>query len=148
LGALIGSASAEIAAPLQAVYAAVSNVTGYVDWHPGLDAVRVLAHDRWGRQALVRIEMTRGGRRMRSDLRFSYEPGVRVSWRQERGDANRFEGTWTLQRVRRGVVLATYAIELDLGRLLGLMTSGPLGSRAHERFIDPMPLRLSHHVSR
>jgi ribosome-associated toxin RatA of RatAB toxin-antitoxin module len=146
MGGFAGSASAEIAAPLDLVYATVSDIAGYVDWQPGLDAATVLERDRWDRQTLVRIEMTRGGRPIRSELRFSYSPGERVRWYQERGDASHFEGTWTLESVRRGVVRATYAIDLDLGGVLGLMMSGRLAAKLSERFIDPMPLRLSDHV--
>ena len=73
MGRLAGSASAEIAAPMSVVYATVSDIAGYVAWQPGLDTATVLESDRWGRQALVRIEMTRGGSRISSELRFSYE---------------------------------------------------------------------------
>ena len=66
------------------MYATVSDIAGYVDWQPGLDAATVLERDRWDRQTLVRIEMTRGGRPIRSELRFSYSPGERVRWYQER----------------------------------------------------------------
>ena len=48
--------------------------------------------------------------------------------------------------MRRGVVRATYAIELDLGRIVGLMMTGRLATKLGERFIDPMPLRLRQHV--
>lgn len=143
---IAGSSSVEIEAPLALVYAIVSDVEGYVTWQPGLDAVTVLERDRWGRQSLVRIEMTRGGKLLHSELRFDYERDARVSWEQERGDASRFSGMWTLERARRGVVLATYRVNLDLGRLGGLMLRGRLASRLSERFIDPMPLRLHEHV--
>jgi ribosome-associated toxin RatA of RatAB toxin-antitoxin module len=146
MGGFSGSARAEIEAPLDAVYAVISDIAGYVAWQPGLDAATVLERDRRGRQTLVRIEMTRGGRPVRSELRFDYKPGAVVSWRQERGDVSRFDGEWTLESVRRGVVLATYSIELDLGRIMGLMMSGRLASKLSERFIDPMPLRLSEHL--
>jgi ribosome-associated toxin RatA of RatAB toxin-antitoxin module len=143
---IAGSSSVEIEAPLGVVYAIVSDVEGYVTWQPGLDAATVLERDRWGRQSLVRIEMTRGGKRLHSELRFDYERDVRVSWEQERGDASRFSGMWRLERARRGVVLATYRVNLDLGRVGGLMLRGRLASRLSERFIDPMPLRLHDHV--
>jgi ribosome-associated toxin RatA of RatAB toxin-antitoxin module len=146
MGGLVGSACAEIAAPLSVVYAVVSDVAGYAAWHPGLEAATVLESDRWGRQTLVRIEMTRGGRRICSELRFSYQRDARVSWEQERGDANRFSGMWTLERARRGVVSATYTVNLDLGRIAGLMSVGRVGARLTERFIDPMPARLRQYV--
>jgi ribosome-associated toxin RatA of RatAB toxin-antitoxin module len=146
MGGFSGSACAEIEAPLDAVYAVISDIAGYVAWQPGLDAATVLERDRRGRQTLVRIEITRGGRPVRSELRFDYKPGAVVSWRQERGDVSRFDGEWTLERARRGIVLATYSIELDLGRIMGLMMSGRLASKLSERFIDPMPLRLSEHL--
>jgi hypothetical protein len=117
-----------------------------VTWQPGLDAATVLERDRWGRQSLVRIEMTRGGKPLHSELRFDYHRDVRVSWEQERGDASRFSGMWTLERARRGVVLATYKVHLDLGRVAGLMLRGRLGNKLSERFIDPMPERLRDHV--
>ena len=40
MGGFAGSASAEIAAPLDLVYATVSDIAGYVAWQPGLDAAR------------------------------------------------------------------------------------------------------------
>jgi ribosome-associated toxin RatA of RatAB toxin-antitoxin module len=146
MGGFSGSASAEIAAPLDLIYSTVSDIAGYVAWQPGLDAATILELDRWQRQSLVRIEMTRGGRPIRSDLRFEYQPGARVSWFQEQGDASRFDGTWTLESLRRGVVRATYTIELDLGRIVGLMMTGRLATKLSERFIDPMPVRLQQHV--
>ncbi len=87
MGGLSGSAAAEIAAPLRTVFSAVADIAGYVAWHPGLDAATVLELDRWGRQSIVRIELTRGGRQLSSELRFSYESDRRVSWVQESGDA-------------------------------------------------------------
>jgi ribosome-associated toxin RatA of RatAB toxin-antitoxin module len=146
MGGITGSASADIPAPQRVVYDAVADIAGYVAWQPGLDAAKVLERDRWDRQRLVRIEMTRGGRPVRADLRFDYERDTRVSWYQEAGDATHFEGTWTLEPVRGGVVRATYSIELDLGGILGLMMSGRLASKLGERFIDPMPLRLREHL--
>ena len=146
MGGLSGSAAAEIAAPLRTVFSAVADIAGYVAWHPGLDAATVLELDRWGRQSIVRIELTRGGRQLSSELRFSYESDRRVSWVQESGDARRFDGNWTLERARRGVVLATYSVELDLGRVAGLMLNGRLGTSLRDRFIEPMPARLQQHV--
>jgi ribosome-associated toxin RatA of RatAB toxin-antitoxin module len=144
---IAGSTFVEIDAPLGVVYAIVADVEGYVAWQPGLDAATVLERDQWGRQSLVRIEMTRGGKRLHSELRFDYEREVCVRWEQERGDASRFSGMWRLERARRGVVLATYEVSLDLGRVAGLLLRGGLSNKLSERFIEPMPVRLREHVS-
>jgi hypothetical protein len=45
-------------------------------------------------------------------------------------------------------VLATYSVDLDLGRVAGLILRGGLGAKLSERFIDPMPLRLRDHLHR
>src|SRR5215211_1919230 len=118
MGRLAGSASAEIAAPMSVVYATVSDIAGYVAWQPGLDTATVLESDRWGRQALVRIEMTRGGSRISSELRFSYERDAWVRCAETRENSPACGGS---RECVGGVVLATYAIDLDLGRIAGLM---------------------------
>ena len=69
-----------------------------------------------------------------------------MSWEQEEGDARRFGGTWSLEPAARGMVRATYTVQLDLGWAMGVVFGGRLGSKLGERFIDPMPLRLREHV--
>ena len=53
---LTGSASSEIDAPLDEVWAVVEDVISAPDWQGGMDAMTALEHDADGRPALVEVE--------------------------------------------------------------------------------------------
>lgn len=116
-----GSASAEIDAPLDEVWAVVEDVVSASDWQDGLVAVRALESDAEGRPTLVETENDIKVRRVTSQVRFSYDGPTRLSWEQVKGELKSVEGSWTLEDLGDGRTRATYTLDSDPGRMLGIV---------------------------
>ena len=119
-----GSASTEIDAPIAAVWALVEDVLIAPDWQGGLVAIAPLEHDADGRPTLVESESDVKVRRVKTRVRFSYDPPTRLAWTQEKGDLKSVEGSWTLEDLGEGRTRATYALDSDPGECWGCCCAG------------------------
>jgi ribosome-associated toxin RatA of RatAB toxin-antitoxin module len=124
--ALSGSSTAEIEAPLDRVWALVEDVESAPQWQGGLKGMRALERDGDGRAVLCESETDAKVRTVRSTVRFTYDPPRRLSWTQEKGELKSVQGSWELEELGTDHTRATYSIEVDLGRMLGMMIRGPL----------------------
>ncbi|HTU87697.1 MAG TPA: SRPBCC family protein [Solirubrobacteraceae bacterium] len=123
---LSGDSTAEIDAPLDQVWAVVADVESAPQWQGGLNNLQTLERDDQGRP--IRCETQTDGkvRSVKSVVRFTYEEPTRLSWTQEKGDLKSVEGSWKLEDLGGERTRATYDIEVDLGRTLGMLIRGPL----------------------
>jgi hypothetical protein len=133
---LEGSASAEIDAPLEEVWALVEDVITAPEWQGGLDKMTALEHDADGRPALVETENDVKVRRIMAYVRFRYEGPTRLSWTQEKGDMKSLDGAWELEDLGNGRTRATYTLDADLGRVLGLLMRGPAEAAVRAIFVN------------
>jgi carbon monoxide dehydrogenase subunit G len=124
--AISGSSTAEIDAPLEQVWKLVEDVEVAPEWQGGLKAMRALERDADGRATLCESETDAKVRSVRSTIRFRYEGPTRLTWNQEKGELKSVVGSWQLEDLGDGRTRATYAIEADLGRMLGMIIRGPL----------------------
>jgi carbon monoxide dehydrogenase subunit G len=123
---ITGNSTADINAPLEEVWELVQDVERAPDWQGGLKDIEALEHDAEGRATLVESETDAKVRSVKSIVRFSYEPPTRLSWTQEKGELKSVVGSWVLEDLGDGRTRATYDLEVDLGRMLGLVIRGPL----------------------
>ncbi|MFI4989824.1 MAG: type II toxin-antitoxin system RatA family toxin [Solirubrobacterales bacterium] len=137
-----GSAGSEIDAPLQNVWAIVEDVLSAPDWQGGLDAMSALEHDDAGRPVLVETENDIKVRRIKARVRFSYEGPTRLSWTQEHGEMKSVEGSWELEDLGGGRTRATYNLDADPGRLLGMLIKGPVEAATRAIFVNGRPGEL------
>jgi ribosome-associated toxin RatA of RatAB toxin-antitoxin module len=142
MGTVGGSASTEIKAPLADVYRVAADVEGSPRWQPEIKAADCIERDSDGNQVLVQMETDAKVRRLGSKIRFSYEEPGRISWVQEDGDLKSVEGSWELEDLGEGRTRATYWLEVDLGRTLGLLIRGPLVGVLRGQLVDTMPEKL------
>ena len=133
---LQGSTSAEIDAPLMEVWALVEDVITAPEWQGGLDKMIALEHDADGRPTFVETENDVAVRRIRAYVRFSYEGPTRLSWMQEKGDMKSVDGAWELEDLGNGRTRATYRLDADLGRVLGILMRGPAEAAVRAIFIN------------
>jgi carbon monoxide dehydrogenase subunit G len=133
---LRGSTSAEIDAPLEEVWALVEDVLAAPEWQGGLDNMIALEHDADGRPTFVETENDVTVRRIKADVRFRYEGPTRLSWTQEKGDMKSVDGAWELEDLGNGRTRATYTLDADLGRVLGLLMRGPAEAVMRAIFIN------------
>jgi carbon monoxide dehydrogenase subunit G len=133
---LEGSASAEIDAPLEQVWALVEDVITAPEWQGGLDKMTALEHDADGRPTLVETENDVKVRRIKASVRFRYDGPTRLSWTQEKGDMKSVDGAWELEDLGNGRTRATYTLDADLGRMLGLLMRGPAEAALRAIFVN------------
>jgi hypothetical protein len=127
-----GSASSEIEAPLKEVWAVVEDVLSAPEWQGGLDAMTALEHDADGRVTMVEAE---------NDLKVR-----RVAWTQEHGDMKSVEGSWELEDLGGGRTRATYTLDADPGRVLGMLIRGPVEAATRAIFVNGRPGELKRRV--
>jgi uncharacterized membrane protein len=123
---LSGSSTAEIDAPIDQVWAVVQDVETAPQWQGGLNKLRTLDRDDQGRPIRCETETDGKVRSVKSVVRFTYDGPTRLSWTQEKGDLKSVDGSWELSDLGDGRTKATYDIEVDLGRTLGLLIRGPV----------------------
>ncbi len=65
-------------------------------------------------------------RAVKSIVHFTYDGPTSLTWIQEKGDLKSVEGSWELEDLGGDRTRATYSIEVDLGRKLGMLVRGPI----------------------
>ena len=123
---LSGSSTAEIHAPLDIVWGVVQDVEIAPEWQGGLNALRALERDDDGRPVRCETETDAKIRSVKSIVRFTYDGPQRLTWTQEKGDLKSVTGSWELEDLGGERTRATYSIEVDLGRTLGMLVRGPV----------------------
>ncbi|HXV05028.1 MAG TPA: SRPBCC family protein [Solirubrobacterales bacterium] len=141
-----GSASVEIEAPIEQVWSVVEDVLSAPDWQGGLVAVTPLERGEAGRPTLVESESDVKVKHVKTQVRFRYEPPTRLSWTQEKGDLKSVEGSWTLEDLGDGRTHATYALDSDPGRVLGMLIRGPVESAVMAMLVNARPGELKKRV--
>jgi hypothetical protein len=141
-----GSASAEIDAPMDEVWAVVEDVLTAPDWQGGLLAMSALERDADGRPTLVETENDIKVRSVKTRVRFRYEPPTTLAWTQEKGDLKSVEGSWTLEDLGDGRTRATYTLDSDPGRVLGMLIRGPVEAAIRGMLVNARPRELKARV--
>jgi carbon monoxide dehydrogenase subunit G len=142
MGHLGGSADVEIDAPIDEVWAVVEDVISAPDWQGGLDKMTALETDAEGRATVVETENDIKVRRIKARVRFSYEGPRRLSWTQEQGDMKSVRGAWELEDLGGGRTRATFELDADPGRLLGMVIRGPVEAATRAIFVNGRPGEL------
>jgi ribosome-associated toxin RatA of RatAB toxin-antitoxin module len=146
--AIDGEASTDIDAPIAKVYAAAADVEGSPQWQPEIKVAECLERDADGHQVLVRTETDAKVRRLGSTLRFDYDEPTEIRWQQTDGDLKAVKGSWKLEDLGDDRTRATYWMEVDLGRMLGMVIRGPLVGVLRGQLIESMPGKLKQFVER
>jgi hypothetical protein len=132
MGTIRGERTVEIEAPADRVYAIAADIEHAPEWQASLRDVDVLARDGDGRATSVQTESDAKVRTIRAQLRFAYDPPSEVVWDQERGDVKALRGWWRIEDLGAGRTRATYGLEVDPGRVLGLLLRGPAEGKVRD----------------
>jgi len=146
MGHLGGSASVEIEAALEEVWAVVQDVMAAPEWQGGLDKVTALERDADGRPTLVDSEVDIKVRRVKSRVRIRYEGPTRLSWTQVQGDVKSVDAVWELEDLGNGRTRASYTFVADPGRVLGLVIRGPVEAATRAILVSGRPGELRRRV--
>jgi uncharacterized membrane protein len=132
MGVIKGDRSVEIEAPIERCYEIAADVENATDWQGSLKDAEVLERDAERRPLLVETESDAKVKTVRAVLRFSYEPPTAIRWVQEKGDSKSLTGSWAFEDLGGGRTRATYALEADPGRMLGMLLRGPAEGRVRD----------------
>ena len=146
MGAMEGTASADIDAPLSKVWAVVEDVASAPEWQGGMDSMEVRERDDQGRAHLCETATDLGPRSVRSVVRFTYEPERRLTWTQVKGDLKHVVGSWELDDLGDGRTRATYSLQGDPGRILGMLVRGPVADKVRAVIVESRPGELKERV--
>ena len=125
MGLIKGDRSVEIDAPIERCFEIAANIEAAPEWQGSLQDVEVLERDGDKRATLVETKSDAKVKSVRAVLRFTYEEPRRIEWVQEKGETKSLRGWWDFEDLGDGRTRATYALETDPGRVLGLLLRGP-----------------------
>jgi uncharacterized membrane protein len=132
MGTIKGDRTVEIDAPIERCYEIASDIANSPEWQGSLKDVEVLERDGERRAVLVETESDAKVKTVRARLRFSYEPPTAIRWVQEKGDTKSLHGSWSFEDLGGGRTRATYALEADPGRMLGMLLRGPAEAKVRD----------------
>jgi hypothetical protein len=142
---ITASSSAEIAAPIERCWEVVEDVPSAPEWQSGLVSMNVLERDEQGRALECEALSDAKLRKLRTHLRFTYEPPVKLSWTMLEGEIDSLEGHWQLEDLGNGLTRATYGVAVDPGRV-GLLARGPIERAARAILVNPRARELARRV--
>lgn len=146
MGKLTGESSTEIDAPIDAVWAAIEDVPAASEWQGGMKQLTALETDDQGRALLVEVTADGKVKDLVSTQRFTYDGPTTLSWEQTKGEMKSVTGSWELEAIDDTRTRATFALEVDLGRKLGLVIRGPVEMALRAMLVTPRAGELKKRV--
>ena len=132
MGTLTAERTVEIDAPLERCYEIIADLESTPDWQESMKSIEVLERDREGRPTLCKIVSDAKVRDAKTEMRFAHHPPDRMTWEQEKGDLKSVYGSWKLEDLGEGRTRAVYSLEVDPGRVFGLLLRGPVEGKVKE----------------
>ena len=146
MGKLSGESSVEIDAPIQVVWDAIEDVLQAPDWQGGMKGMKPLETDDQGRATLVDVAADGKVKDITSRQRFTYDEPTSLRWSQEKGDMKSLDGAWKLQDLGGDRTQATFSLEADPGRVLGMAIRGPVEMALRALLVNPRANELKKRV--
>jgi uncharacterized membrane protein len=135
MAALRGERTVEIGAPPARCFGIAADMERAPGWQPALRSVDVLETDADGRPALARAAFDAKVRSLSSTLRFAYREPSSITFDQQRGDVRSMHGWWRFEDLGGDRTRATYGLEVDPGRMLGLLLRGPAEASVRDHLL-------------
>jgi predicted GIY-YIG superfamily endonuclease/ribosome-associated toxin RatA of RatAB toxin-antitoxin module len=126
MGNITGERTVEIDAPIERCFEIAADIDNAPEWQGSLKDVEVLERDGDGRGEVVETESDAKVKTVKARLRFSYEEPTRITWIQEKGETKSLKGWWDFEDLGEGRTRATYGLDVDPGRMLGMLLRGPI----------------------
>jgi ribosome-associated toxin RatA of RatAB toxin-antitoxin module len=142
-----GTSTGEIDAPIDEVWATLTAIETIPEWQDGITGTEALERDAAGDVVLAKVTADVKVKELSVVSRFSRQAPTRLSWKVEKGDVKKLDGAWTLEDLGNGRTRATYEIEVDPGRMLGMLIRGPVEEKIRERLVSTRPAELAARVA-
>jgi ribosome-associated toxin RatA of RatAB toxin-antitoxin module len=132
VGNITGERSVEIEAPIERCFEIAADVAKAPEWQDSLRDAEVLEHDGDRRPALVETESDAKVKTVKALLRFTYDEPTGIRWEQEKGDVKSLHGWWDFEDLGGGRTRATYGLDVEPGRMLGMLLRGPVAGQVRD----------------
>jgi ribosome-associated toxin RatA of RatAB toxin-antitoxin module len=132
MGTLTAERTVDVDAPVDRCYAIAADLERAPEWQKSLQSVVVLERDAQGRPAVVETVSDASVKTVKSRLRFTYEAPTAIRVTQEKGELKSLHGGWSFADLGQGRTRVTYALEVDPGRMLGLLLRGPVVDKVRQ----------------
>jgi ribosome-associated toxin RatA of RatAB toxin-antitoxin module len=142
VGGLSATASGEIEAPIERVWEVVADVEGWPEWQATITEIDIEERDAANRPALCEVVFDAKVQTIRTVQRLRYESPHHLSFTQERGSLKSLRGSWTLEDLGGGRTRATYALDVELSGMLGMLVTGAVQDKLRERLVTALPGEL------
>ena len=142
MGNLSATANAEIQAPVERVWEIVAGVEGWPEWQATISEIDVEDRDAANRPALCEVVFDAKVQTIRTVQRLHYESPHLLSFTQERGSLKSLTGSWRLEDLGDGCTRATYALDVVLSGMLGMLVTGAVQDKLRERLVTALPGEL------
>lgn len=142
---ITGSATTEIDAPLDVVWASVQDVEGWAQWQSTLGEVSLEAQDGEGRVSECKIAIDAKLMKITMYLECAYAPPARMSFERTSGDLSKLEGSWTLDDLGDGRTRATYDLDVNPGGI-GFLLNEERMEKLRALLVDARPAELKARV--
>lgn len=139
---LSDSASTEIDAPRDAVWAIVQDVAAWPEWQATLGALDILETDRQGRATLCAVEFDAKVTTIKMKLECSYAEPSRMAFERVSGDLSALSGSWALEDLGDGRTGATYQLDVNPGGVLNFLLNAERIGKLRESLVDARPPEL------
>jgi len=142
MATISGSASSEIDAPVDAVWAIVQDVAQWAQWQSTLGQVTPAADDADGRVSECEVDIDAKITKISMTLECSYSAPARMTFERVSGDLRSLAGSWLLEDLGAGRTRATYALEVDPGGVLNLLLNDERRQKLRALLVDARPAEL------
>src|SRR3954463_12751800 len=146
MGQIEGERTVEIKSPIEQCYAIAADIEGAPAWQGSLRKVTVVERDAEGRAEVVETESDAKVKTVKARLRFSHEEPTRITWVQEKGDTKSLNGWWDFEDLGEGRTRASYGLDVDPGRMLGMLLRGPVQDQVRNFLLGGAAEGLKKHA--
>lgn len=139
---LSDSASADIDAPIDAVWSIVQGLERWPEWQGTLGSLDILEQDPHGQATRCAIELDAKVKVIKMKLTCAYEAPRRLTFERVSGDLSALSGSWQLDDLGDGRTRATYQLDVNPGGVLGFLLNDERVARLRETLVDVRPREL------
>jgi ribosome-associated toxin RatA of RatAB toxin-antitoxin module len=132
MGEIRGERNVDIDAPIERCFEIAADIQSAPEWQASLKEVDVIERDADKRAALVETSSDAKVKTVTSTLRFTYDEPRGIDWVQEKGDVKSLHGYWRFEELGPDSTRATYGLEVDPGRMLGMLLRGPAEGKVRD----------------